>query len=72
MNPSVEVEPLRDFGDEAHLKRKWNQLWAQIGDRLLKLPKRQQDILLEDFHTAIQSRILVMERINEHTKEPKT
>ena len=66
------IEPLRDFGREAHLKRKWNQLWAEIGDRLLKLPKKQQGILLEDFLTAIQSRILVMERINEHTKELKT
>jgi len=72
MSSSVEIEPLRDFGREAHLKRKWNRLWAEIGDRLLRLPKRQQEILLEDFLTAIQSRILVMERINEHTKEPKT
>jgi len=71
MNSSVEIEPLRNFGRAAQLKRKWNRLWAEIGDRLLKLPEKQQEILLEDFLTAIQSRILVMERINEHAKEGK-
>jgi len=67
-----EVTPLRNFGAEFHLKKKWNELWGQIGDRLLKLPKPQRQILLEDFLTAIQSRISVMERINEHAKEAKT
>jgi len=71
MSSNVEIE-LLNFGRVAQLKRKWDRLWAQIGDRLLKLPKKQQDILLEDFLTAIQSRILVMERINEHLKEVKT
>jgi hypothetical protein len=61
---SIEVKPLRGFGREAQLKKKWNRLWAEIGERILRLPKREQDILLEDFHTAIQSRMLVMERIN--------
>jgi len=56
---------LRGFGREAQLKRKWDRLWAQIGDRILRLPTREQNILLEDFHTAIQSRIMVMERIND-------
>jgi len=67
-----EVTPLRNFGAEFHLKKKWNELWDQIGDRLLRLPKTQREILLEDFLTAIQSRILVMERINEHAKEVKS
>jgi len=67
-----EVTPLRNFGAEFHLKKKWNELWDQIGDRLLRLPKPQRDILLEDFLTAIQSRILVMERINEHIKEVRS
>jgi len=71
MNSRVEVKPLI-FGRAAQLKRKWNRLWAEIGDRLLKLPEKQQEILLEDFLTAIQSRILVMERINEDAKEGKT
>jgi len=67
-----EVTPLRNFGAEFHLKKKWNELWDQIGDRLLNLPKPQREILLEDFLTAIQSRILVMERINERMKEVKS
>ena len=60
---SAEVKPLKNFGRTAHLKKKWSQLWAQIGERIQRLPEREQDILLEDFHTAIESRILVMERI---------
>jgi glycosylphosphatidylinositol transamidase (GPIT) subunit GPI8 len=59
---------LKSFGREAQLKRKWNRLWSQIGDRILSLPNREQDILLEDFLTAIQSRILVMERINDEKR----
>jgi len=69
----LEVSDLGDFGGAAvALKRKWERLWAEIGERLRRLPKKQQDILLEDFLTAIQSRILVMERINEHAKEVKS
>ncbi len=64
----VEVQVLTDFGRESQLKRKWNRLWAEIGDRIKALPRREQDILLEDFHTAIQSRILVMERINDENR----
>jgi hypothetical protein len=60
----VEVQILKGFGREGQLKRKWNRLWAEIADRILRLPEREQNILLEDFLTAIQSRILVMERIN--------
>jgi len=60
---SAEVKPLKNFGRMAHLKKKWSQLWTQIGERIQRLPEREQDILLEDFHTAIESRILVMERI---------
>jgi hypothetical protein len=60
----TEVRILRNFGREAHLRRRWNRLWAQIGDRIMRLPRREQDIILEDFHTAIESRILIMERIN--------
>jgi len=60
---AVEVKPLKRFGREAHLKKKWSLLWSQIGDRIQRLPEREQEILLEDFHTAIESRLLVMERI---------
>jgi len=60
---NVDVKLLRNFGREAQLKRKWKRLWTEIGKRVLALPEREQDILLEDFHTAIESRIMVMERI---------
>ena len=69
LDMSIEVKPLKNFGRMAHLKKKWRQLWAQIGDRILRLPTREQDILLEDFHTAIESRILVMERINNANRD---
>jgi len=62
---SIEV---LNFGRAAQLKRKWNRLWAQIGERVLSLPQREQIILLEDFQTAIESRLVVMERINNAKK----
>lgn len=62
---SVEV---LNFSRSAQLKRKWNRLWAQIGERILSLPQREQIILLEDFQTAIESRLVVMERINNAKK----
>lgn len=65
----MEVEALRGFGREAHLRRKWNKLWAEIGERIRRLPQREQNILLEDFHTAIESRILVMERVKDANRE---
>jgi hypothetical protein len=55
---------LNGFGREAWLKKKWMRLWDQIGERILRLPKREQNILLEDFRVAIESRIMVMERVN--------
>jgi hypothetical protein len=61
----MELKPLRNFGREACLKKKWLRLWDQIGERMLRLPKREQDILLEDFRVAIESRIMVMERVND-------
>ncbi len=65
----MEVRILRGFGREAHLRRKWNELWAEIGERIRRLPQREQNILLEDFHTAIESRLLVMERVNDANRE---
>ena len=62
---SVEV---LNFSRVAQLKRKWNRLWTQIGERVLSLPQREQIILLEDFQTAIESRLVVMERINNAKK----
>ena len=60
----MEIKPLVDFGGRrAHLKRQWIKLWKQIGDRLLSLPDREQEIILEDILTAIQSRLYVFEHI---------
>jgi len=67
MKDPVEVHVL-NFGRVAQLKRKWNRLWAQISERVLRLPQTEQDILLEDFHTAIESRLIVMERIQNAKK----
>ena len=61
----MELKPLRDSGREAFLKKRWLRIWDQIGQRMLQLPKREQEILLEDFRVAIESRIMVMERIND-------
>ncbi|MGQ9565599.1 MAG: hypothetical protein ACUVT5_03520 [Candidatus Bathyarchaeales archaeon] len=61
----VEVTQLKGFGNEPWLKKKWMRIWSQIGERVLRLPKREQNILLEDFRVAIESRIMVMERIND-------
>jgi hypothetical protein len=65
----MEVTILKGFGREGQLKRNWNKLWAEIGERIMRLPRREQDILLEDLHTAIQSRILVMERVNNANRD---
>jgi len=65
----VQMEILKGWAREAQLRRKWSKLWAEIGKRILRLPQREQDILLEDFRTAIESRILVMERINNANRE---
>ena len=66
---AVEVSVIRNFGRERALREKWLKLWEEIGTRLLMLPKYQQDILLADFLTAIKSRLMVMERINNAKRE---
>ena len=60
----TEVSVLRNFGREARLREQWNKLWTEISDRIIRLPSHEQHIILEDFQTAIESRILVMEKIN--------
>lgn len=59
----AEVSVLRLTRTEHDMRRSWNRLWKQIRDRLLRLPRREQAILLEDFRTAIESRLVAMERI---------
>jgi len=65
---AVEVMVLKGFGRDAHLQQNWCRLWAEVGERILRLPKREQDILLEDFFTAILSRLTVFEKILEEGK----
>jgi len=60
---SVEVSVLEDFGREAALRKKWIKTWQKLGERILKLPKWMQDIVLEDVNTALRNRIAVMEII---------
>jgi len=60
---SVEVKTLKGFGQDAHLRRKWMRMWDELGERVLKLPKWMQDIVLEDINTAIRNRIATMEMI---------
>jgi len=59
----AEVEKLENFGREADLRKKWLQMWENLGQRVLKLPKWMQDIVLEDINTAIRNRIATMEII---------
>jgi len=65
----MEVKILRDFGREAQLRRRWLKTWEQLGERILKLPKWMQNIILEDVNTALKNRIATMEMIeNAHRK----
>jgi len=57
------VEILRRFGAETGEYKKRQKLWKQIGERILKLPEWQQTILLDDLLTAVQSRLIVFEKL---------
>ncbi len=59
----VKVKVLEDFGREAELRRKWMCTWEKLGERILKLPRWMQTIVLEDVNTAITNRIATMEMI---------
>jgi len=60
---AVKVEVLESFGREAHMRRKWMKMWETLGERVLKLPKWMQNIVLEDINTAVKNRITIMEMI---------
>jgi len=60
---AVEVEMLEGFGRDAALRRKWMKMWDTLGERILKMPKWMQNIVLEDINTAIRNRIATMEMI---------
>jgi hypothetical protein len=60
---NAEVKVLEDFGRQAELRKKWVRMWEKLGERILKLPKWMQGIILEDVNTAICNRIATMEMI---------
>jgi len=60
---SVEVSVLEGFSREAAMRRKWMKTWQKLGERIQKLPKWMQNIVLEDVNTALRNRIAVMEMI---------
>jgi len=60
---SVKVDVLEGFGRQAAVRKKWLKMWDQLGERILHLPKWMQDIVLEDVHAAVRSRVATMEMI---------
>jgi hypothetical protein len=60
---TARVKLLEDFGREAELRKKWMKMWERLGERILRLPKWMQDIVLEDVNTAIKNRLATMEMI---------
>jgi len=60
---TVEVSVLERFGCEAAMRKKWMNMLKKLGERILKLPKWMQDIVLEDVNTALRNRVAVMEMI---------
>jgi len=59
----VKVKVLEDFARESQLRKKWMRTWETLGERILKLPKWMQTIILEDVNTAITNRVATMEMI---------
>lgn len=63
----VEVRPLMLY-HQAKIRREWLKIWAGLGEKVLKLPKWMQDIILQDINTAVQNRITTMEMIMNATR----
>ena len=59
----VKVEVLENFAREVALRKKWIRTWEKLGERILKLPKWMQTIILEDVNTAVSNRVATMEMI---------
>jgi hypothetical protein len=59
----MEVKVLEDFGREAQLRRRWLKTWETLGERILRLPRWMQNIVLEDVNTAVRNRVATMEMI---------
>jgi len=60
---AVEVDVLESFSRDAALRRKWMKMWDTLGERILKMPKWMQNIVLEDINTAVKNRVAIMEMI---------
>ena len=58
-----EVSILENFAGESQALRKWREMWLRIGERILRMPKWMQDIVLEDINTAIENRVATVEII---------
>ena len=58
----VEVSLLQ-LGQKERLRKQFEKMWEQVGDRILKLPPFVQKIVLADIHTAIENRVAIMEMI---------
>jgi hypothetical protein len=59
----MEVKVLEGFGREAQLRKRWLKTWDNLGERILRLPRWMQDIILEDVNTAVRNRVSTMEMI---------
>ncbi len=59
----MEVRVLEDFCREAQLRKRWLKTWENLGERILRLPRWMQNIILEDVNTAVQNRVATMEMI---------
>ena len=57
----VEVKVLEDFGREAEMRKKWLHTWEKLGERILRLPRWMQNIILEDVNTAVSNRVATMD-----------
>ncbi len=66
----MEVKVLEDFGREAQLRRRWLRTWEKLGERILRLPRWMQNIILEDVNTAVQNRVATMEMIENAQRKP--
>lgn len=59
----MSVKVLEDYNREAQLRKRWLKTWEQLGERILRMPRWMQNIILEDVNTAGRNRVATMEMI---------
>ena len=59
----MSVKVLEDYNREAQLRKRWLKTWEQLGERILRMPRWMQNIILEDVNTAVRNRVATMEMI---------